>query len=83
MSAHRGTSEHSHPYVEASMDKTVADMNIEYFKKLLETETDPVKRQTIQRLLAEEETKLALALAKKTESNLMNSGQDANASGSR
>ena len=50
------------------MDTTVADLNIEYFKKLLETETDPVKRQTIQRLLAEEETKLALALAKKTES---------------
>jgi len=27
------------------MDKTVADLNIEHFKKLLETETDPVKRQ--------------------------------------
>jgi hypothetical protein len=31
-------------------------------------ETDPVKRQTIQRLLAEEKTKSALAPAKKTES---------------
>jgi hypothetical protein len=50
------------------MDKTVAELNIEYFKNLLETETDPVKRQTIQRLLAEEEAKLALALAKKIES---------------
>ena len=48
------------------MDKTVADLNIEHYKKLLATETDPAKRQTIQRLLAEEEAKLALAQAKKT-----------------
>ena len=48
------------------MDKTVADLNIQHFKKLLETETDLVKRRTIQRLLAEEEAKLALALANKT-----------------
>ncbi|SIO44452.1 hypothetical protein SAMN05443247_05454 [Bradyrhizobium erythrophlei] len=41
------------------MDKTVADLNIQHFKKLLETETDPVKRQTLQTLLAEEEAKLA------------------------
>ena len=41
------------------MDKTVADLNIAHFKKLLETETDPVKRQTIERLLAAEEAKLA------------------------
>ena len=41
------------------MDKTVADLNIEHFKKLLAVETDPVKRETIQRLLAEEEAKLA------------------------
>jgi hypothetical protein len=48
------------------MDRTVADLNIEHFKKLLETETDPVKKQTIQRMLAEEEAKLARALANKT-----------------
>jgi len=48
------------------MDKTVADLNIEHYRRLLAVETDPVKRQTIERLLAEEETKLALALAKKT-----------------
>jgi len=41
------------------MDKTVADLNIKHFKKLLASETDPVKRQTIERLLAEEEAKLA------------------------
>jgi hypothetical protein len=33
------------PRFNASMDKTVADPNIEYFKKLLETETNPVMRQ--------------------------------------
>ena len=47
------------------MDKTVADLNIEHFKKLLAAETDPVKRQTIERLLAGEEAKLAHALARK------------------
>jgi hypothetical protein len=49
------------------MDKTVADLNIEHFKKLLAAETDPVKRQTIERLLAEEEAKLAIAQVDKTE----------------
>jgi hypothetical protein len=37
----------------------VADLNIAHFNKLLLTETDPVKRQMIERLLAEEEIKLA------------------------
>ena len=41
------------------MDRTVADLNIAHFRKLLETETDSVKRETLQRLLAEEEAKLA------------------------
>lgn len=49
------------------MDKTVADLNIEHYKKLLATETDPVKRKMIQRLLAEEEAKLALVQANKIE----------------
>ncbi len=43
------------------MDKTVADLNIAHFKKLLAVEADPAKRQTIERLLAEEEAKLTLA----------------------
>ena len=46
------------------MDKTVADLNIAHFKRLLETETDPVKRQTVERLLADEEAKLARVLGK-------------------
>jgi hypothetical protein len=49
------------------MDRTVADLNIAHFKRLLANETDPVKRQTIERLLAEEEAKLARVLARKTE----------------
>ena len=47
------------------MDRTVADLNIEHFRKLLASETDPVKRRTIERLLAEEEAKLGRALAEK------------------
>lgn len=47
------------------MDKTVADLNIAHFRKLLSTEADPVKRQTIERLLADEEAKLAHAQALK------------------
>jgi len=49
------------------VDKTVADLNIAHFKRLLETETDPAKRQTIERLLAAEEAKLARALGSKGE----------------
>jgi hypothetical protein len=49
------------------VDKTVADLNIAHFEKLLETETDPVKRRTIERLLAAEEAKLAHTNAGKGE----------------
>jgi hypothetical protein len=49
-----------------AMDKTVADLNIEHFRKLLAVETDPAKRQTIERLLAEEEAKLARAMVNRT-----------------
>jgi len=47
------------------MDRTVADLNIAHFKKLLESETDPAKRQIVERLLAEEQTKLARSLAER------------------
>jgi len=40
------------------MDKTVARLNIEHFRKRLAAETDDTKRQTLLRLLAEEEAKL-------------------------
>jgi hypothetical protein len=41
------------------MDRTVARLNIEHFRKQLAAEQDEVKRETLRRLLAEEEAKLA------------------------
>jgi hypothetical protein len=40
------------------MDKFIAKANIAHFRKLLAKETDEAKRQTLARLLAEEEAKL-------------------------
>lgn len=40
------------------MDKDIARLNIEHFRKLLERETDEAKRSMLLRLLAEEEAKL-------------------------
>lgn len=40
------------------MEKAVARLNIEHYRQLLTTETDDAKRQTLMRLLAEEEAKL-------------------------
>jgi hypothetical protein len=39
--------------------RTVVELNINYYKSLLKTETNASKRQTISKLLAEEEAKLA------------------------
>jgi hypothetical protein len=41
-----------------AVDRTVARLNIEHYRRLLATETDAARRQTLQRLLAEEEAKL-------------------------
>lgn len=41
------------------MDKRVARLNIDHYRKLLATEIDETKRRTLQKLLAEEEAKLA------------------------
>ena len=41
------------------MPQEIAKANIEHFRKLLETETDAKKRAVIERLLREEEQKLA------------------------
>jgi hypothetical protein len=41
------------------MDKTVARLNIEYFRKKLQSESDGKQREMLLRLLAEEEAKLA------------------------
>jgi hypothetical protein len=42
------------------MDKMVAGLNIEYLRKQLATEIDQTKRQTMERILDEEEAKLAV-----------------------
>jgi hypothetical protein len=45
------------------MDRAVARLNIEHFKKKLAEESDEAKRQTLRQLIAEEEAKLqALSL---------------------
>ena len=44
------------------MDKTVARLNVEHYRKLLATEQDEARRRTILRLLAEEEAKVAALL---------------------
>jgi hypothetical protein len=41
------------------VDKTIAQLNIAHFQDRLKTETDEATRQTLLRLLAEEEAKLA------------------------
>ena len=46
--------------------RTVIELNIKHYRRLLKTETDPEKRQTIAKLLAEEEAKLT-ALAQHEE----------------
>ena len=40
------------------MDRTVAHMNVEHYRRLLAVETDETRRQILLRLLAEEEAKL-------------------------
>jgi hypothetical protein len=41
------------------MDKSIARLNIEHHRRLLARETDEARRQKIERLLAEEQAKLA------------------------
>ena len=48
------------------MDKTVARLNIEHLRRLLEAETDAAKLAMVRRLLAEEEEKLYISLAGET-----------------
>ena len=42
-----------------TVDRTVARMNVEHYRRLLAVETDEARRQVLLRLLAEEEAKLA------------------------
>jgi hypothetical protein len=41
------------------MDRQIARLNIEHYRKALADEVDEAKRRTLQRLLGEEEAKLA------------------------
>jgi hypothetical protein len=41
------------------MDRAVARLNVEHYRRLLADETDEARRQTLLRLLAEEAAKLA------------------------
>ncbi len=48
----------------SSSPRIIVKLNIRHFRELLETEQDPAKRDTIKRLLAEQERTL-VALIKK------------------
>ena len=50
------------------MDQNLAFLNIERFKRLLETETDVARRQMIVRLIGEEEIKFKIFSNGKDES---------------
>jgi hypothetical protein len=47
------------PGGESTMDKAIAKLNIQHFRAKLASELDPAKRDTLHRLLKEEEDKLA------------------------
>lgn len=44
---------------DAAVNRSVAHLNIEHYKRLLAQETDEMRRQLLLRLLAEEEAKIA------------------------
>jgi hypothetical protein len=46
------------------MERTVANLNIEYFRQKLETEKDETKRRTLVQVLSEEQAKLAALIEK-------------------
>ena len=46
------------------MERTVTNLNIEYFRQKLETEKDETKRRTLVQLLSEEQAKLAALIEK-------------------
>ncbi|HET7384365.1 MAG TPA: hypothetical protein VFJ59_17485 [Pseudolabrys sp.] len=51
------------------MDSLIAHLNIEHYRKALANEFDETKRQTLIRLIGEEELKLAKAPQKKDREN--------------
>jgi hypothetical protein len=55
--------------LEATMEKFIHRQNLEHYRKLLAETTDEVKRQTIRKLLAEEEAKDRLSPERPRSSN--------------
>ncbi len=53
------------------MDETIARLNIEHYKKLLKEPMDDTKRNTVLRLLAIEENKLAELEARRKAAKLL------------
>ncbi len=51
------------------MDRSVAQLNIEHYRRLLAEETDELRRQLLLRLLAEEEAKVPAPKASKPAQN--------------
>jgi hypothetical protein len=49
--------------------RTIIELNIAHYRNLLKDEANESKRQTIAKLLAEEEAKLARLLAQRTKTN--------------
>ena len=49
--------------------RTIVELNIQHYRELLKTETDPSKRRTIAKLLAEEEARLAKLSAEERSTN--------------
>ena len=49
--------------------RTIVELNFQHYRKLLKTETDPSKRRTIAKLLAEEEARLAKLSAEQRSTN--------------
>lgn len=52
------------------MDKTVAELNIVHFRRLLAAETDPAKRQILEKLLLQEEAKLSRPARRPADNNV-------------
>ena len=63
----RHTKDRTMSYLAHCLDEFVAQANIETLGKLLATETDEAKRQTVFRLLAEEQAKLTALLHRANE----------------
>ena len=61
---HRTGSDVSFPKREPVMERFVARLNVEHLREALAAETDETKRQTLARLLADEEAKLSTAIEK-------------------